>query len=58
MTFAYSADSGQDYAIIEEAGGMKSRVVDDGKGGWMLVDNASYRRRPAARIARVFAYVA
>ena len=33
MTFAYPADSGQDYAIIEEAGGMKSRVVDDGKGG-------------------------
>jgi glucose-6-phosphate isomerase len=55
MTFAYPADSGQDYAIIEEAGGMKSRVVDDGKGGWMLVDNASYRGRPAARIARVFA---
>ena len=30
MTFAYPADSGQDYAIIEEAGGMRSRVVDDG----------------------------
>ena len=55
MTFAYPADSGQDYAIIEEAGGMKSRVVDDGKGGWRLVDNASYRSRAAERIARVFA---
>ena len=55
MTFAYPADSGQDYAIIEEAGGMKSRVVDDGRDGWMLVNNASYRGRPAARIARVFA---
>ncbi len=55
MTFAYPADSGQDYAIIEEAGGMKSRVVDDGKGGWRLIDNASYRSRPAERIARVFA---
>ena len=55
MTFAYPADSGQDYAIIEEAGGMKSRVVDDGKGGWRLLDNASYRSRPAGRIARVFA---
>jgi glucose-6-phosphate isomerase, archaeal len=55
MTFAYPADSGQDYAIIEEAGGMKSRVVDNGKGGWMLVKNASYRGRSAARIARVFA---
>jgi glucose-6-phosphate isomerase len=55
MTFAYPADSGQDYAIIEEAGGMRSRVVDDGEGGWTLVNNASYRGRPAARIARVFA---
>ena len=36
MTFAYPADSGQDYAIIEKAGGMRSRIVDDGKGGWML----------------------
>ena len=55
MTFAYPADAGQDYAIIEEAGGMKSRVVDDGKGGWMLVDNAGYRGRPAGRIERVYA---
>ena len=55
MTFAYPADSGQDYAIIEEAGGMRSRVVDDGEGGWRLIDNASYRGRPAERIARVFA---
>ena len=55
MTFAYPADSGQDYAIIEEAGGMRSRVVDDGKGGWRLVDNAGYRgalraERIAARL--------
>jgi glucose-6-phosphate isomerase, archaeal len=55
MTFAYPADSGQDYAIIEEAGGMKSRVVDDGKGGWMLADNAGYRGRPASRVERVYA---
>ena len=55
MTFAYPADSGQDYAIIEEAGGMRSRVVDDGKGGWILVDNVRYRGRAAERIARVFA---
>ena len=34
---------------------MRSRVVDDGKGGWILVDNARYRGRPAERIARVFA---
>ena len=39
MTFAYPADSGQDYAIIDKAGGMRSRIVDDGKGGWVAVDN-------------------
>ena len=55
MTFAYPADAGQDYAIIEEAGGMRSRIVDDGSGGWTLVDNSSYRGRPASRIERLFA---
>ena len=55
MTFAYPADSGQDYDIIEKAGGMQSRIVDDGKGGWMLVDNAGYLGRPAARVERVYA---
>jgi glucose-6-phosphate isomerase len=55
MTFAYPADSGQDYAIIEEAGGMKARVVEDGAGGWKLADNVNYRGRPDSRIARVYA---
>ena len=55
MTFAYPADSGQDYAIIEESGGMRKRVVDDGAGGWSLVDNAGYRGRPTARIERLLA---
>jgi glucose-6-phosphate isomerase, archaeal len=55
MTFAYPADSGQDYAIIEETGGMRSRVMDDGLGGWTLVDNPNYLARPAARIERLFA---
>src|SRR5258708_27917964 len=54
MTFAYPADSGQDYAIIEEAGGMKSRVVDDGKGGWAVAANASYPGRPAPPLASRF----
>jgi glucose-6-phosphate isomerase, archaeal len=54
MTFAYPADSGQDYAIIEEAGGMRSRVVADGS-GWTLVGNAGYRGRSAERIARLLA---
>ncbi len=48
MTFAYPADSGQDYAIIEAAGGMRSRIVDDGNGGWRAIDNTGYRPRPAA----------
>ncbi|HEY5820389.1 MAG TPA: glucose-6-phosphate isomerase family protein [Propionibacteriaceae bacterium] len=30
--FCYAADAGQDYAIIERAGGMKSLVVRDGDG--------------------------
>jgi glucose-6-phosphate isomerase, archaeal len=55
MTFAYPADSGQDYAIIEEAGGMRSRVVADAAGGWIVVDNASYRGRSQARIEQVYA---
>lgn len=55
MTFAYPADSGQDYAIIEEAGGMRARVVDDARGGWRLVDNAQYRGRSAERLRRVYA---
>lgn len=45
MTFAYPADSGQDYDIIAKAGGMRSRIVDDGKGGWKVVDNEGYRFR-------------
>ena len=50
MTFAYPADSGQDYDIIAKAGGMKCRIVSDGKGGWMTVDNVSYKPRPQALI--------
>ena len=55
MTFAYPADSGQDYGIIEQAGGMRSRIVDDGSGGWTLIDNSRYRGRSASRIERLFA---
>ena len=54
MTFAYPADSGQDYAIIEKAGGMRSRIVDDGCGGWVAVDNASYRFRPKELVDSIF----
>lgn len=55
MTFAYPADSGQDYAIIEKAGGMRSRIVDDGKGNWVAVDNAQYRFRPKDLVDSIFA---
>ena len=45
MVFAYPADSGQDYDIIARSNGMRKRVVDDGSGGWRLVDNPAYRPR-------------
>jgi glucose-6-phosphate isomerase len=57
MTFAYPADSGQDYDIIARAGGMKSRIVDDGKGGWQAIDNKSYRARPQALVDSIMAMV-
>ena len=55
MTFAYPADSGQDYDIIAKAGGIKSRIATDGKGGWMAVDNAAYRPRPQALVDSIMA---
>jgi glucose-6-phosphate isomerase len=50
MTFAYPADSGQDYDIIARSGGMRQRIVDDGAGGWTAVDNAAWRPRTANEI--------
>ncbi len=55
MTFAYPADSGQDYDIIAKAGGMRSRIVDDGNGGWRAVDNADYRFRPRELVESILA---
>lgn len=55
MTFAYPADSGQDYDIIAKAGGMKSRIVDDGAGGWKAVDNAGYQARPQSLVDSIMA---
>lgn len=54
MTFAYPADSGQDYDIIAESGGMRRRVVDDGKGGWTTIENTGWHPRPAARVDGLF----
>lgn len=55
MSFCYPADAGQDYGIIEQAGGMRQRILDDGAGGWVAVDNPDYRPRPQARIDALFA---
>jgi glucose-6-phosphate isomerase len=43
--FCYPADAGQDYEVIQHAGGMRSRVVSDGPRGWRLVDNPNWRAR-------------
>lgn len=47
--FCYAADAGQDYALIERAGGMKTLVVTDGAGGWTTrpnPDHIGYTGRP------------
>ncbi len=54
MTFAYPADSGQDYGIIERSGGLRVRIMDDGAGGWCETGNAAWRPRSAADIARIY----
>lgn len=43
--FSYPADAGQDYAVIERAGGMSMRAVVDDDDGWRLVPNARYAGR-------------
>ncbi len=45
MMFAYPADAGQDYGIIERSGGMRHRVLRGEGGGWRLAENAAYRPR-------------
>jgi glucose-6-phosphate isomerase len=40
--FCYAADAGQDYGIIERAGGMKSLVVVDGD-GYAVRSNPDHR---------------
>ncbi|OJF97671.1 glucose-6-phosphate isomerase [Pararhizobium antarcticum] len=57
MTFSYPADSGQDYDIIAKAGGMRSRIVDDGEGGWKAIDNTGYRARPQTLVDSIMAMV-
>jgi glucose-6-phosphate isomerase len=55
MAFSYPADAGQDYGIIARSNGMQKRVLDDGQGGWMLVDNTAYRPRSVAEIDALLA---
>jgi glucose-6-phosphate isomerase len=45
MLFCYPADSGQNYDIIAQSGGMRHRVMARTDGAWELVDNSAYRAR-------------
>ena len=54
MVFAYPSDSGQDYGIIERSGGLRVRVVEDGKGGWTEECNPDWRTRTPEEIARIY----
>lgn len=40
--FAYATEAGQDYGIIERAGGMSRLVVSDGHGGWTTRTNPDH----------------
>ena len=40
--FAYATEAGQDYGIIERAGGMQQLVVTDGEGGWTTRPNPDH----------------
>jgi glucose-6-phosphate isomerase len=55
MLFSYPADSGQDYDIIARSGGMRSRILDDGAGGWVEMPNPDWRPRTSEEIARLLA---
>ena len=54
MSFAYPADSGQDYDIIERAGGMAQRVVAASDDGWRMIPNTAYRPRTRTEIDAVY----
>ncbi|XXK30038.1 glucose-6-phosphate isomerase [Rhodobacteraceae bacterium nBUS_24] len=52
MSFFYPSDSGQNYDIIAQSGGMATRIVADGS-GWKAVPNPDYRPRAEEEVARV-----
>ena len=58
MTFAYPADSGQDYNIIARSCGMAQRIVRAAGAGWAATPNQAYRSRNADDVARVLATAA
>jgi glucose-6-phosphate isomerase len=41
--FCYPVDAGQNYRIIELAGGMATLIIDDGQGGWTTATNPRHR---------------
>jgi glucose-6-phosphate isomerase len=43
--FCYPADAGQDYEVIQRAGGMRQLVVQAPEGGWTLEPNPAWSRR-------------
>ena len=49
-----SVNVGEDYGIIERSGGMRVRIVDDGKGGWTQSDNPAWT--PRSEAARAVLY--
>ena len=53
MTFIYPSDSGQDYGVIEQTSGMRSRIVA-GDQGWKEVANKGYRPRSADQIKAIY----
>lgn len=55
MFFAYPADSGQDYGIIERSGGMRVRIMSDGEDGWTAEDNPTWKPRSEAEVAAIAA---
>lgn len=55
MLFCYPADSGQDYAIIEQSNGMKLRIVDDGAGSWRSEPNPDYKERTPEEVQALLA---
>jgi glucose-6-phosphate isomerase len=48
--FSYPADSGQNFEIVQKAGGFNSLVVDDDQAGWKLMPNPRYTARARAEI--------